>query len=207
MSRDTGASYAFKIIIVGDTNVGKTTVVHRFLHDEFKSSVHLTVGVDFWIRVVQVGEIRIKLQIWDTAGQEMYKSIAAAYYRNSAGCIAMFDLTNQRSFHSLQQLTRDIRHATPGSKCIIVGNKKDLTEAMVVSTANGMDFASSINAEYAETTASDASSVPRMFQMLTTCIYNERVKTMDENQHLDGITVLQLQPEPNRKKPACNCRH
>ncbi len=207
MARVYGASYAFKVIIVGDSNVGKTTVVHRFLHDEFKSDVHLTVGVDFGIRVVQVGDIRIKLQIWDTAGQEMYKSIAAAYYRNSAGCVAMFDLTSQKSFQSLQQWTRDIRHTTPGAKCIIVGNKTDLTNQRVVSTVVGNNFAESINAVYAETSALDKNSVHNMFTMITSHIYNYQVKTMDARQPLDGITILDLQsPAPNQKTKPCNCK-
>ena len=207
MTTETGASYAFKVIIVGDTNVGKTSIVHRFLYDERPAHVHLTVGVDFGIRVVQIGNVRIKLQIWDTAGQEMYRSIAAAYYRNSAGCIAMFDLTNQRSFTSLQQWVCDIYQAAPSVRCMVVGNKTDLADKKVVNTAIARVFASSVNAEYTETSVLDGKSVQRMFQMLTERIYDEQVKTMHDRPHVEGITILSVPPTLNAKKgTSCQCK-
>lgn len=207
MAATAGASFAFKIIIVGDSNVGKTSIVHRFLHNECPQPVHLTVGVDFGIRVVQVGSVRIKLQIWDTAGQEIYRSIASAYYRNSAGCIAMFDLTNQRSFQSLQTWVRDIYIAAPNARCIVVGNKSDLHERKVVSATLAREFASSINSEYAETSALDGKSVNAMFQMLTARIY-DHLKTVDAAHPApDGITILRPPPPPDDKKgKSCQCR-
>ena len=205
MTSATGAAYAFKGIIVGDTNVGKTSIVHRFLHAERPQHVHLTVGVDFGIRIVRVGDICIKLQIWDTAGQEMYRSIASAYYRNSAGCIVMFDVSNMRSFHSLQHWIYDICKAAPDVRCIVVGNKKDLVDKRIVNATTAMEFASSIGAQYTETSVSDGKSVNNMFQMITQRIYEELVKSSDAAQHVDGITVINRPIPVSSKGKACQC--
>ena len=203
-----GASYAFKIIIVGDSNVGKTSIVHRFLYDERPTNVHLTVGVDFGIRLVAIGDVRVKLQIWDTAGQEMYRSIASAYYRNAAGCVAMFDLTNQRSFASLQRWVGDIYQAAPNVRCIVVGNKADLTDKKVVCPDVARMFATSVNAEYTETSMLDGKSVQRMFQRLATRIYNEQVKTPSATPHADGITILSTPPPTlqGKRRTSCQCK-
>jgi len=207
MSTTTGvASYAFKIIIVGDSNVGKTSIVHRFVHNERPVGVHLTVGVDFGIRLVHVGDVCVKLQLWDTAGQEMYRSIASAYYRNSAGCIAMFDVTNQRSFQSLQQWMRDIRQAVPDARCVVVGNKTDLAASRVVPSGTAKEFASSVEADYAETSVLDEKSVFQTFHRLATRIYQERVVSMDAGRPSTGITLLAgLPPPPAKARGTCQC--
>jgi len=202
---DGGAAYAFKVIIVGDSNVGKTSIVHRFLYAERPPHVHLTVGVDFGIRNVAVGDVRIKLQLWDTAGQEMYRSIASAYYRNSAGCIAMFDLTNQRSFQSLHQWIADIGHAAPGARCIVVGNKKDLSDKRVVDATTARALASSFGAEYAETSVCDGRSVNHIFQTLTARIYAELVVPTDATSSVGGITILRP-PPVSHKGRSCQCK-
>ena len=140
----------------------------------------------------------------------MYKSIASAYYRNSAGCIAMFDLTNLRSFQSLTQWVVDIHHAAPNARCIVVGNKTDIPEKRVVQSSIARAFATSVKAEYAETSVTDGKSVNNMFQMITTRIYDEQVKTMGggETPPMDGITILRLpaNPSPSKGRAACQCK-
>ena len=214
-----GAVAAMKIIVVGDASVGKTSVLSRFLHGPAgpaAASEHgPTIGVDFGIKVVKVRGRPVKLQIWDTAGLEMYRSIASAYFRKAAGCIAMYDLTNARSFESLKRWADDVYGAAPSARIVVVGNKKDLESGRRVKATTAMDFADLIKADYTETSAMDGRSVELMFDLLATRIYDEHLAVcangavgpateMPEGITLLGTSILGA-AKPTGLTGSCSC--
>ena len=95
--------YIFKIILIGDPFVGKSAILSNFLHDSFNQNYDVTVGVEFGAKTIKIDEIKVKLQIWDTAGQESFKSITRSYYRSAAGAVVAFDLTNKQSFTNVSK--------------------------------------------------------------------------------------------------------
>jgi small GTP-binding protein len=151
----------------------------------------------------------VKLQIYDTAGQEMYRSIASAYFRKAAGCIAMFDVTNKQSFESLEQWARDVYSAAPNARILVVGNKKDLESGRRVKATAAMDFAGLIKADYTETSATDGKSVELMFDLLATRIYGEIIEPNGASASgakcPEGITLSASIAEPKGPEPKCGC--
>ncbi len=126
----------YKVVLIGDSNTGKTSMLLRFADDVFSDSYLCTIGVDFKIKTLKVDQKIIKMQVWDTAGQERFRSISHAYYRNSQGCIAVYDIANKESFNSMEeQIQNFINYSTQevASNIILVGNKTDLEDQRQVS--------------------------------------------------------------------------
>ena len=124
-----------KIIIVGDTGVGKTNVLIRFCENSFKANYIATIGVDFKIKSLQIGGKRLKMQIWDTAGQERYRTITQTYYKGASGIILTYSITNEKSFASVESWLNQIReHSSSDVVKILVANKADCEEERKVQT-------------------------------------------------------------------------
>ena len=125
--------YLFKLLLIGDTEVGKSCLMLRFTDDTYTESYISTVGVDFEIRTIELDGKTIKLQIWDTAGQERFRTITSSYYRGAHGIIVVYDVTDQESFYNVQQWLQEIdRYACENVNKLLVGNKCDLTTKKVV---------------------------------------------------------------------------
>lgn len=121
----------YKIVLIGESNTGKTSMLVRFADSIFNNDYLCTIGVDFKIKTLQIDKKIIKMQIWDTAGQERFRSISHAYYRNSHGCIAIYDITNRASFDSIEeQIQSFISYSAQdvARNIILVGNKTDIAE-------------------------------------------------------------------------------
>ena len=122
----------FKIVLIGASNSGKTSLLLRFVEDTFNDSYQCTIGVDFKIKTLQVDGQPVKLQIWDTAGQERFRSISQAYYRNSHGCIAVYDINSKESFQAISEQIQNFIDYSPqcsARNIVLVGNKTDLGES------------------------------------------------------------------------------
>ncbi|KAL8574011.1 Ras-related protein Rab-3 [Nucella lapillus] len=139
---DQNFDYMFKLLIIGNSSVGKTSFLFRYADDSFTSAFVSTVGIDFKVKTVFRQDKRVKLQIWDTAGQERYRTITTAYYRGAMGFILMYDVTNEESFNAVQDWCTQVKtHAWSNASVLLVGNKCDLESGRVIEPSRGQELA------------------------------------------------------------------
>lgn len=139
---DQNFDYMFKLLLIGNSSVGKTSFLFRYADDSFTPAFVSTVGIDFKVKTVYRHDKRIKLQIWDTAGQERYRTITTAYYRGAMGFLLMYDVANQESFAAVQDWATQIKtYSWDNAQVILVGNKCDLEDERVVPTEEGRRLA------------------------------------------------------------------
>lgn len=156
--------YLFKLLLIGDSGVGKSCLLLRFADDTYTDSYISTIGVDFKIRTIELDSKTIKLQIWDTAGQERFRTITSSYYRGAHGIIVVYDCTDQDSFENVKQWLGEIeRYASDKVNILLVGNKSDLTEKKVVTYETAKKFADEHKLELLETSAKNATNVEQAF--------------------------------------------
>jgi Ras-related protein Rab-8A len=166
--------FLFKLILVGDSGVGKTCILVRFSEDAFNSTFISTIGIDFKIRTVDIEGKKIKLQIWDTAGQERFRSIMTCYYRGAMGIMLVYDVTAEKSFDNIRNWIRNIEeNATADVEKMILGNKCDLEESRVVSRERGQLLADEHQVKFMETSAKSGQNVEIAFMNLAKDIKNK----------------------------------
>lgn len=165
--------YLFKLLLIGDSGVGKSCLLLRFADDTYTESYISTIGVDFKIRTVELDGKVIKLQIWDTAGQERFRTITSSYYRGAHGIIVVYDVTDQESFNNVKQWLNEIdRYASDNVNKLLVGNKSDLTSKKVVDYQTAKAFADEIGIPFLETSAKNATNVEQAFMTMAAEIKN-----------------------------------
>ncbi|WCJ21215.1 Ras-related protein Rab-2A [Euphorbia peplus] len=156
--------YLFKYIIIGDTGVGKSCLLLQFTDKRFQPVHDLTIGVEFGARMVTIDSRPIKLQIWDTAGQETFRSITRSYYRGAAGALLVYDITRRETFNHLTNWLADAREvANPNMTIMLVGNKSDLANRRAVSREEGEQFAQENGLLFMEASARTAQNVEEAF--------------------------------------------
>ena len=164
--------YKFKVVIVGDSGVGKTNLVRRFATNTFYKDSKATVGVEFLSKNYIVNDRIFKIELWDTAGQERYKSITSAYFKGAKGAMVVYDVTSKITFDNVDKWCSELQ--TNGSKTIniiMVGNKTDLKENIVVTTDMSKVKATNLHVPVMETSALDASNVNEAFYLLIKKMY------------------------------------
>ena len=166
-----------RIVLVGDTSVGKSSLLVRFADDRFDGNYVITIGVEYREKVVQlaappsVAGKSILLSVWDTAGQERFRTITPAYYRRALGVIIVFDLTNRKSFDSVEEWLGSLRdHGDPDVVKVLVGNKLDLEGKRKIKKEEGQRLAEKHNMTYVEVSAKEGVGVDQVFETLTTVI-------------------------------------
>merc|ERR1712063_194503 len=156
--------YLFKYIIVGDTAVGKSCLLLQFTDKRFQPVHDLTIGVEFGSRTINIDDNQIKLQIWDTAGQEKFRSITRSYYRGAAGALLVYDITRRDTFQHLQSWLEDCRrYSNKDIVIMLIGNKSDLANKRAVSKEEGEAFAREHGLVFMETSAKTAAGVEEAF--------------------------------------------
>ncbi|XP_003388590.1 PREDICTED: ras-related protein Rab-8A-like [Amphimedon queenslandica] len=166
--------FLFKLLLIGDSGVGKTCILVRFSEDAFNSTFISTIGIDFKIRTVDIEGKKIKLQIWDTAGQERFRTITTAYYRGAMGIMLVYDVTNEKSFDNIRNWIRNIEeNAAADVEKMILGNKCDLEESRVVSRERGQLLAEEHQVKFMETSAKSGQNVETAFLNLAKDIKNK----------------------------------
>jgi small GTP-binding protein len=156
--------YLFKYIIIGDAAVGKSNLLLRYAHGQFKPEYQLTIGVEFGAKNVQIRGKTYRVQIWDTAGQENFRSITRAYYKNSVCALVVYDITNRESFNHIQSWIEDCKSQSPKTVILVlVGNKSDLNAERQVSYDEGMELANKNKMIFYETSAKTGTNVEDIF--------------------------------------------
>ncbi|KAJ8466760.1 hypothetical protein OPV22_029312 [Ensete ventricosum] len=165
--------YLFKIVLIGDSGVGKSNILSRFTRNEFCLDSKSTIGVEFATKTLQVEGKTIKAQIWDTAGQERYRAITSAYYRGAVGALLVYDITKKQTFDNIQRWLRELRdHADSNIVIILAANKSDLKHLRAISEGEGQVLAEQEGLSFLETSALESLNVEKAFQTIITEIYH-----------------------------------
>ncbi|CAM8952426.1 unnamed protein product [Rhodiola kirilowii] len=182
--------YLIKLLLIGDSGVGKSCLLLRFSDDSFTTSFITTIGIDFKIRTVELDGKRIKLQIWDTAGQERFRTITTAYYRGAMGILLVYDVTDESSFNNIKNWIRNIeQHASDNVNKILVGNKADMDESKrAVPTAKGQALADEYGIKFFETSAKTNLNVEQVFFSIARDI-KERLSETDNKAETPTIKI------------------
>ncbi|KAF4361817.1 hypothetical protein CsatB_009333 [Cannabis sativa] len=164
--------YLFKIVLIGDSGVGKSNILSRFTRNEFCLESKSTIGVEFATRTLQVEGKTVKAQIWDTAGQERYRAITSAYYRGAVGALLVYDITKRQTFENVQRWLRELRdHADSNIVIMMAGNKADLNHLRAISAEEAGALAEKEGLSFLETSALEALNVEKAFQSILLDIY------------------------------------
>lgn len=167
-------AYLFKYIIVGEIGVGKSCILLQFTDKRFQPVHDLTIGVEFGARMITINNKPIKLQMWDTAGQESFRSITRSYYRGAAGALLVYDITRRETFNRLTSWLEDARnHANSNMTIMLIGNKCDLAHRRAVTTEEGEQFAKENGLMFMETSAKTAQNVEEAFIKTASRIYRK----------------------------------
>ena len=177
--RDTSSSYdcLFKYILLGDSGVGKSAFIEMYINQNYIDSPGCTIGVDFAAKIINVDGVYVKLQIWDTAGQETFKSIIRSYYREALGVLVFYDVSKLETFMNIPGWIEDMnKHNNGKYKISIIGNKNDLSGKKIVTTDMGKELAKKYNANFHEISVKDNDRLDNVFADITRDIITDLKK-------------------------------
>ena len=189
-----------KLMVIGETRVGKTALIKKYTKNVFGGTYLTTVGIDFQEKIINVEEKSVKLQIWDTAGQERFRNIAKSYFHTSDGFLLVYDISCKDSFEKLNFWYEQIKlNAPENTKCVVAGNKCDLEEKRQVNKNEGENFAKTYNIDFYETSAKDGINVDEVFQTLASEIMKDIKKNGSKNKRSSQV----LRKNTKSKKKSC----
>ncbi|CAI9734812.1 ras-related protein Rab-1A [Octopus vulgaris] len=187
--------YLFKLLLIGDSGVGKSCLLLRFADDTYTESYISTIGVDFKIRTIELDGKTIKLQIWDTAGQERFRTITSSYYRGAHGIIVVYDVTDQESFVNVKQWLQEIdRYASETVNKLLVGNKCDQNPKKVVDYTTAKEYADSLGIPFLETSAKNATNVEQAFMTMAAEIKNRMGPVTSASDNKSNVKINSSTP-------------
>lgn len=179
-----------KLLLVGDSGVGKSCLLLRFVDDKFNPSFITTIGIDFKIKTIELNGQRIKLQVWDTAGQERFRTITTAYYRGAMGIIIVYDACDENSFESVKKWYQTVnQHAKDDAQLFLVGNKCDDEESRQVSSKQGELLAQELGVPFLESSAKSGYNVSEVFYKLAGLILEKSGDDEEANAPQKGVDV------------------
>lgn len=199
--------YKIKIIVVGDSGVGKTNLINRFASDKFDTNSKATIGVEFVYKTLKINKEVIKVEVWDTAGQERYRAITSSYYKGAKGAIIVYDITNEDSFNNVESWMNEVtKKGKTDMQFLLVGNKKDLINDRKVTEQKGIDKAKELNMNLFEASALEKTNVNEAFNYLVKEIYLNIRKEKNINTNNDekiGQGGIALNTNKKKRKKCC----
>ncbi|XP_070571672.1 ras-related protein Rab-35-like isoform X1 [Ptychodera flava] len=193
--------HLFKLLIIGDSGVGKSSLLLRFADNTFTGTYITTIGVDFKIRTIDVNGEKVKLQIWDTAGQERFRTITTTYYRGTHGVIVVYDVTSADSFVNVKRWLHEIDQNCDNVARILVGNKNDCPDKKVVESDDAKKFAEQMGVQLFETSAKENINVEEMFNAITQLVLQQKKRNAELlSKQNDRIKI----DSSKRKKSKCS---
>jgi len=196
-----------KVVFLGDSGVGKTCMIHWFAHNKFNESSNPTLGAMFISKVAEFPEYgsSVKFQVWDTAGQEKYRSLAAMYYQDAAAAILVYNITNKESFNGITYWMSELKaHAPESIKIAIAANKSDLVEQEAVGLAEGKKFAEENNAIFKLTSAKDGTGINQLFMSIPVAMGIFDTKSTAAPPKTEGPKGITLDAKvENKEKDKC----
>ena len=193
--------FLFKLILIGDSSVGKSNILLKYLKGEFDPNSKATVGVEFGTKNIKIKNKNIKIQIWDTAGQERYRSITSAYYKGAKGAFIVYDITRKNTFDNIDKWLSDLK--TNGDKnmaIIIIGNKSDLDDKREVEKDEGIKKSDEYKTAFMETSALNGDNVDKAFDELIDEIYQNNCSIIEQDKEIDIDKGVNLNEEKNENK-------
>ena len=199
-----GYDMIFKIVLIGDTSVGKTNILSKYLSNEFDPDSKATVGVEFGTRDFKIENNTVKVQIWDTAGQERYRSITNAYYKGAKGSLLVYDITNPKTFENVDKWLSDLKtNAEEKISVVLVGNKTDLESDRKISLEQGKEKAELFKLAFIETSALNGNNIEKAFNELISDVYKNHHELFEKQAKVE-ITekAIDLEhTEENKENP------
>ena len=199
--------YLFKLIIVGDTNVGKTNIMSKYIKDQFNITSKSTIGVEFGTKILEIDNKKVKAQIWDTAGQERYKSITSAYYKGAKGAFIVYDITNKSTFESVDKWIKDLNsYGDKNLTMLLIGNKSDLEDKRIINKEEGEEKAKSFELGFIETSAYNGDNIDQAFDIMLKEVLKRYIVENDiNNDEFEGGTGnnIELVKKNETKKKKC----
>ena len=196
-----------KVILIGDSGVGKTNIMSKYLKNQFMENSKATVGVEFGSKLFNHQGHKIKAQIWDTAGQEKYKAITGAYYKGSKGAFIVYDITRKDTFASIERWVNDLKATSdPKLTIILIGNKNDLDDKREVSKDQGEEKAKSFGCAFLETSAFSGDNLDKAFELMVKEIYEKFSNSSSEDEEFEAVKKgedLKVEKATDKKKKAC----
>ena len=203
---DQDYEFIFKVLLLGNSNVGKSSLFLRFVDDIWNDTFVPTIGVDFKIKTFEIDSKKIKMQIWDTAGQERFKNIISSYYRGAHGILLLYDVTDKDSFKNLSNWLIEIeKNASKNVLKVLIGNKSDLEDKRVISYNQGKEFADTYGLKFIETSAKKNLNVNEAFETLGRELMNassdKKIVKQNNNKKISVAKAQDL--NINKKKEGC----
>ncbi|XP_041797481.1 ras-related protein Rab-25b [Chelmon rostratus] len=207
MGSDEPYNFVFKVVLIGESGVGKSNLLSRFTKNEFSHDSRTTIGVEFSTRTVQLNGFTIKAQIWDTAGLERYRAITSAYYRGAVGALLVYDITKHLTYESVERWLKELYdHADPHIVVMLVGNKTDLESERSVPKEEAQDFAEKNSLLFLETSALDSTNVEAAFNNVLAEIQRKVSSKEVVRGSISAVSLNSAKAENKEEQKPC-CRN
>ena len=206
MNSEQEAQIVLKLLLLGDSSVGKTSILLKYISNKFDESSISTVGVDYMDKIIDYNKFKIKLQIWDTSGEEKFRTITKNFYRNADGLLVVFDLTKKESYDHIRIWINEAKENNDKLKTLLIGNKLDLKDERIVAIDVAKQFAEKNNLKYIETSAKDGTNINESFQAIIDLLFDG--KSSEEILHEftkqdSSLSVVDDSMEVKKKKSCC----